>query len=67
MKDEISDGPSHHGVDPVCWGVFAVFNGEFNDALPLQQTRARAHGEASHFLHTGDEEIHPAHTIKMII
>ncbi len=61
-QNDTSDFLSHHGVDPVCWGVFGVFDGEFNDALPLQQTRTGAHGETSHLLHAGDEEIHPAHT-----
>lgn len=48
-----------HGVDPVCWRVFGVFDGQFDDTLPLQQTRAGAHGETPHLLHAGDEEIHP--------
>lgn len=52
--------PSHHGVNPVCWGVLAGFDSQFNDAFSLQQTRSGAHGKTSHLLHTGDEEIHPA-------
>lgn len=55
-----SGWPSHHGVDPVCWGVLAVFDSQFDDAFSLQQTRAGAHGKTPHLLHTGDEEIHPA-------
>lgn len=54
--------PPHHGVDPVCGGVLAVFDSQFNDAFALQQTRTGAHGETSHLLHTGDEEIHPVQT-----
>lgn len=54
---------THHGVDPVCWGVFGVFDGEFNNALPLEQTWAGAHGKPSNLLHARDEEIHPAQTI----
>lgn len=53
---------SHHGVDPVCWGVFGVLDSQLNDALPLKQTRAGAHGKTSHLLHARDEEIHPAQT-----
>lgn len=62
MKDDIFDSPAHRGVDPVRWGVNGVFDGQFNDALPLQQTRAGAHGETSHLLHARDDQIHPART-----
>lgn len=67
MKDDISDCPTHRSVDPVRWGVFGVFDGQFNDAFPLQQTRAGAHGETSNSFHAGDEEIHPAHAINELI
>lgn len=52
--------PAHRSVDPVCWGVSGVFDSQLDDALPLQQAWAGAHGETSHLLHTRDEEIHPA-------
>lgn len=53
---------THHGVNPVCRGVFGVFDGKFNNALPLEQTWAGAHGKTSNLLHTRNEEIHPAQT-----
>lgn len=47
------------GMNPMCRGVFTVFDSQFNDSLPLQQTRAGAHGETSHLLYTRNEEVHP--------
>lgn len=59
-----NDCPTHCGVDPERWGVFGVFDSQFNNAFPLQQTRTGAHGETSHLLYAGNEEIYPAHTKK---
>lgn len=66
VEDEVPADTHRHpraqrtrGVDPVSWRVFGVFDGQFNNALPLEQTRAGAHGETAHRLHAGDEEIHP--------
>lgn len=53
---------THCSVDPVGWWVFGIFDSQFNNSLPLQQTWAGAHGEASNLLHIRDKEIHPADT-----
>lgn len=52
--------PTHRRVNPVRWRMIGQFDGQLHDALPLQQTRAGAHGETSHLVHSRDEEVHPA-------
>lgn len=53
---------THCSVDPVGWWVFGIFDSQFNNSLPLQQTWAGAHGETSNLFHIRDKEIHPANT-----